>query len=84
MGITPGMANKFFSPAKRPDSNWGPPSFLFGGSPRLKWPVRETDYSSLSSTEVKSDWIPVQVFTMYTRTTSLFAGSGTVKCRGAI
>jgi len=51
------MGNKCFSPAKRSHSIWGPPSFLFGGSPRLKRPVRETDYSSLSSTEVKTDYI---------------------------
>jgi len=77
----------FLSCKKRPGSIWGPPSFLFGGSPRLKRPVRETDYSSLSSTEVKADGIytsnPLHHFTMCTGTTSLFAGSEIIHSRGA-
>lgn len=87
MGVTPGMGNKYFSSAKRPDSIWGPPSFLFGGSPNLKRPVRETDYSSFSSTEVKTGWIytPNPLTSLYDvhRNDFTFAGSEITNSRVA-
>lgn len=81
------MGNKCFSSAKRPDSIWGPPSFLFDGSPRLKRPARETEHSYLSSTEVKTRWIytsnPRTSLRDVHRNDINFVGSEIINSRGA-
>jgi hypothetical protein len=53
-------SGKRFSPPKRPDRLWGPPSLLlkgyWGSFPEVTWSVREVNHSPPSSAEVKNEW----------------------------
>jgi hypothetical protein len=62
VGVQVLVGERIFTPPRRPDRLWSPPSLLSKGyrgarSPEVKRPGREADHSPPINTEAKKMWI---------------------------